>query len=63
MWQPKLERYTRPDGSEGKIGWILVDEAGRSYKHPSGGIVTDFAPEPMQRLADQLNAERGRPQP
>jgi len=57
MWHAKLEHYERPDGTTGKIGWILVDDTGQPYKDPEHGeIVTDFAPEPMQALASRLNS-------
>jgi len=57
MWTPHLEKYTRPDGVEQKIGWVLVDEDGNRYVTESGAAVTGFTPEEMQALADELNAQ------
>lgn len=59
MWTPHLEKYTRPDGVEQKIGWVLVDEAGNRYVTETGAAVTGFTPEEMQALADKVNAEAG----
>lgn len=57
MWTPHLEKYTRPDGIEQKIGWVLVDERGNRHVTANGAAVTGFTPEEMQALAEQLNAE------
>ncbi|HEY4531540.1 MAG TPA: hypothetical protein VIG97_14655 [Luteimonas sp.] len=59
MWTPHLEKYTRPDGVEQKIGWVLVDEHGNRYVRESGAAVTGFTREEMQALADELNAAGG----
>lgn len=58
MWKPELEQYWDGAGQTWRIGWVLVDDAGRRFcapEHPDA-ITTGFTREEMQGLADQLNA-------
>lgn len=58
MWKPELEQYRDGAGQTWRIGWVLVDDAGRRYRAPEhpGAITAGFTREEMQGLADQLNA-------
>lgn len=62
MWTPKLEKYTRPDGTEQKIGWVIVNDAGEPHT-VQGAAVTGFTREEMQALADELNSGAGEGEP
>jgi hypothetical protein len=54
MWQPRFEQFTKLDGTVQKIGWIVVDEAGKAYEE-GGAVPTSYYREDAQELADRLN--------
>ena len=59
MWRPSLDQFTKPDGEIQRIGWIVVDEAGRAYEE-GGAVPVSFYREDAQELADRLNGQAPR---
>lgn len=55
MYRPHFDQFTKPGGTVQRIGWIVVDEAGKPYVNEKGAIPASFEREDAQDLADELN--------